>query len=439
MELEGKLSATSLPEILQFLSTGKKTGILTLKSDGKETSLMIKDGKIVNSSSIDRPRKLGEMLVNRGVLLRSELEKALEQQKASPEEKLLGEILIENNIVPPEVIKSAIQLQLEEEIWKLFAWKEGTFKFTPTEDKHFSNILVELDIEPFLLEGTRRLDEWSKIARNIKSEDIVVTVNPIEGNEFEPEITLSESEWRVLSLINGFYNVGSLVSRSGLSKFETFRILNSFLVAGLIRIKEPQENLQGVGDQEETIPSSTPERLIQKETPPKPTKRLPIKFPFRRQPSQEKISQEVHFTSPIGALCYFLNTLFQQLEKEEDFITSPNDRHLISTLWTEVLMNYPRADIIRARDNHLDPRDFEFFVDVAGINSAILSTCYEETFIAIKQLFSNVFKIVALRLGEKMSNKIINEILEDLEKRLVIAQSPPDFNIREFVFSALKS
>ncbi|MCD6385709.1 DUF4388 domain-containing protein, partial [Candidatus Sumerlaeota bacterium] len=423
------------------LSTGKKTGILTLKSNDKEISLMIKDGKIVNSSSIDRQRKLGEMLVNRGVLLRSELEKILEQQRSSPEEKLIGEILIENNIVPPEVIKATIQLQLEEEIWKLFAWKEGSFKFRPTEDKHFSNILVELDVEPFLLEGSRRLDEWNKIARNIKSEDIVLAINPIEGEEFEREITLSESEWRVLSLINGFYNVGSLVSRSGLSKFETFRILNSFLVAGLIRIKEPQETVQELEQEEqeeESTPPPTPEKPPSEEATPKGTKKLHIKFPFRRTVVQEKSPEQLHFVSPIGALCYFLNTLFQQLEKEEDFITSPNDRHLISTLWNETLMNYPRADSIRAKDNRLDPRDLEFFIDAAGLNSTILSTCYEETLTALKELYTNVFKIVMLRIGEKTSRKLINGILEDLEKRVLIEQAP-DFALKEFVLNALES
>lgn len=439
MELEGTLKATSLPELLQFLSSGKKSGILTVKSSDKQISLMIQDGKIVNSSSMDRPRKLGEMLVNRGFIRRSELEQVLAQQKSSATEKLLGELLMENNLVSPEILKEAIRLQLEEEIWELLSWKEGTFQFRQTKDKHFSNILVELDIEPFLLEGSRRLDEWSKIAKNIENEQLVVAINPINIEEFEREIALSESEWQVLALINGFYNVGSIVARSGLSKFETFQVLSSFLLADLIRIKEPHEVSPPATQEEEQSPPEISEPGKLKESAGTSTTRkppiatLPLKlFQLRRTATAEKPAELLNFISPISLICYFLNSFFQQLLEEPEFITSPNDKQLISLLWQETLMSYPRADLIRIRDRQLDPRDLDYLINILGISSEIIFSCYEDSLTALKELGTKLWRITVLRLGEKNTRKILNSILEDMEGRIVLEHGK-DFNLREFI------
>jgi hypothetical protein len=435
MELEGILRATSLPELLQFLSTGKKTGILTVRNEDRTISLMINEGKIINSSSAERPRKLGEMLVNRGFLRRSELEKALAMQKSQGAEKLIGEILVEENLISPDILKDTVRLQLEEEIWELFAWKEGTFQFRYQKDKHFSNITVELDVEPFLLEGSRRLDEWSKISRNIDNENLVVSVNTLSVEDFEREYTLSESEWKVLSLINGFYNVGSLVMRSGLSKFETFRILNSFLVAGLISIHEPSDIIQNdMNTIEEEMVESAEE--LQEDVTQRPANKFALKLPFRKTAIQEKRLSPLSFISPIGCIANFINALFYRLSQERDFPSSDDDDKLVSMLWHETLMNYPLADIIKASDNHLIPDDMEYLIEELGIDNEILFSCYEESTAALKDLYENICSIITLRLGDKKTQNIINSLLEETEKRLTI-KNDTNFSLSNFVKSTL--
>ncbi len=455
MELEGKLRATTFPELLQFLSTGKKTGTLTFKSGERKTSLMIKEGKIINTANEARSRRLGEMLVNRGFIRRSVLEDVLAQQQSETQEKLLGELLIENELISNDILKEVLRLQLEEEVWSLFGWEEGTFQFTYSKDKHFSNILVELDVEPFLLEGSRRLDEWSKIARNIKNENLVPVIVPFSLDDFEKEITLSESEWRVLSLINGFYNVGSLVARSGLSKFETFRILNSFLVAGLIEIKEHDEILETVEEVSETDDEG--EKATEQEgaeaeqgkeeeppepSPEKPKKKrglkLSFKMPFRRPVVEEKKVETLNFFSPVGVVCFFFNKLFQKLEKRDDFIASDKDHELLKILWRETLMNHPRADLVYAADNSLEFRDLEYFIDSVGLESNIVFSCYEETMAALKSLLSHVEHTLTLRLGEKTAQRNIYSLANELDDQITLDHDSA-FSIRDFVKKNLKT
>ncbi len=434
MELEGTLSASTLPELLQFLSTGKKTGILRLKSGEREVSLMINEGKIINSSSMHRSRKLGEMLINRGFIPRSELDKLLHEQTSDSDEKLLGELLIDNNLVPPDIVKETFRLQLEEEIWELLGWKEGSFNFSYGKDKHFNNILVEIDMEPFLLEGTRRLDEWNKITKNIKNDEVVVTVNTTQVEEFEREIiTLSESEWRVLSLINGFYNVGSIILRSGLSKFETFRILNSFLVAGLVRIKDKEELFPEKNEEQSRGGDDFSENdvIISGKQIRQSPKKKTFKFPFRRTTDQDRQVERMKFISPIGVICHFINTFFESLENEAGYSGLPLQPHLLRVHWYETLMRHPRADIIKIRNRKLDAMDLDFFIETTGINSPVVFNCYEESLSALKELSISLIRDVRLQIGEKQAEKIITGISEDMERGTAI-RFPDRFNLREF-------
>ena len=124
MELEGALRAFTLPDILQFLAMQKLTGILSIWREEYSINLIIKEGKVVNSSTLDRPRKLGEMLVYRGFMKRVDLLDVLNAQKGLDRGKLLGQILIERELISNNTLKEVLKLQLEEEIWELFSWKD---------------------------------------------------------------------------------------------------------------------------------------------------------------------------------------------------------------------------------------------------------------------------------------------------------------------------
>jgi len=56
-------------------------------------------------------KRLGEILVDLGVLSHSELAKGLELQKSEFTDKLLGDILLEEELVAPEAVERALIIQ----------------------------------------------------------------------------------------------------------------------------------------------------------------------------------------------------------------------------------------------------------------------------------------------------------------------------------------
>jgi len=59
----------------------------------------------------EREKRLGEILIDLGVLSHAELAKGLELQKQRFAEKLLGDILLEEELVTPEAVERALIIQ----------------------------------------------------------------------------------------------------------------------------------------------------------------------------------------------------------------------------------------------------------------------------------------------------------------------------------------
>lgn len=438
MELEGSLKVFSLPEILQFLAMGKMTGTLTVRNENYTISLLFKDGRIVNSSTLTRPKKLGEMLVSRGFIKRSDLEEVLRLQKTIDTDKMLGQILTEREMVTDAILKDTIRLQLEEEIWELFSWDEGHFKFEHGEDKAISDIKVEINIEPLLLEGTRRQDEWNKIKKTLPDDSIIVGIRKPEM-ELEGELTLSDNEWKILSFINSFFSISTIVDRGGLGRFDTYRILNSFLAAGIIEIVNPEylesqpipklepdtEPIVGLDGKAASDEAGVTERTLRA-----------ISGIFSRKGQQrDKQTLRLRFLSPIGAISYGINELMQTFVSQKDFIVSDMDKKMLEHFWRSIIMICPRADIIRVFHNLVDVRKFERFVELIGISEP-LRPVYEDSVHGLRRLMAALYRESVQRLGEKNSNKLAISFIEDTASRVEITYAQK-FNFMDFFMGVL--
>ena len=74
MSLSGNLKTVSFPDILQLLATGKKTGILEVKTSTRQKEVAFKSGNIIYASSVNTTEDLlGNMLLHRGKITKTDL------------------------------------------------------------------------------------------------------------------------------------------------------------------------------------------------------------------------------------------------------------------------------------------------------------------------------------------------------------------------------
>ena len=228
MAIQGALSDVSLADISQLLGMGGKTGCLTLSSKGNSGYVYFEGGRVTYSYVEHRPNRLGDLLVTNGVITRDQLSAAMEQHRATG--KRLGEVLVELGNLTQEKLETYISEQIEEAVYLIFQWDEGTFEFEADVMPEEGVLRLSLSIDGLLMEGARRVDEWSVVEKKITSMDLVFALerDPLEDEGLE----LTDDQRQIIPLVDGKRSVMDLVETSGLVEFDTGKALYGLIQAG---------------------------------------------------------------------------------------------------------------------------------------------------------------------------------------------------------------
>jgi Mrp family chromosome partitioning ATPase len=201
---QGTLDSCSVDDLFSLIALKKQSGRLTFTNDSQAMTAVFDKGCFLHLQSRDVPcsNRLGTMLLNGGVITESQLKDALDrnQRTGLP----LGYILLNAGYINQNQLQGPIKLQMEEQLQKLFSWKQGTFAFEPASVKTYED---------------KRIHFW---------EDYVPIINRLGemgGNRFlENEvlshvISLNEPNLSLLPSGTGSEKSGSLLYFTLLSKF----------------------------------------------------------------------------------------------------------------------------------------------------------------------------------------------------------------------------
>lgn len=178
MAIRGNLSEASLPDVLQLLAMGGKTGTLSLTVPGCAGTICFENGRICHAT-----------ISGRG-------------------------------------------LGTEDSVFLMFKWNDGSFSFEPGVLPPESSRVVSVDPQSLLLEGARRVDEWSLIEKKLPSFDVVFALD--RQQMLRNSIALSEEQQRLVPLIDGFRDVHELMRVSKLGEFDTGKALFGLLSGAFI-------------------------------------------------------------------------------------------------------------------------------------------------------------------------------------------------------------
>jgi tetratricopeptide (TPR) repeat protein len=178
MAIKGSLKEASLPDVLQLLSMGKKTGCLGLSFHDSFGSIYFDNGRICHAAIVNRP------------------------------------------------------LDTENAVYTLFTWTSGTFNFEANVEPEEGAERVSVDPQSLLLEGARRVDEWSLIEKKLPSFDVVFSLD--RSKLMLNRDPLSPEQEALLPLIDGHRDVNGLIRDSGLGEFEVGKALYGLLNANFL-------------------------------------------------------------------------------------------------------------------------------------------------------------------------------------------------------------
>ncbi|HEY7349405.1 MAG TPA: DUF4388 domain-containing protein [Ktedonobacterales bacterium] len=129
-------------------------------------------------------------------------------------------------------------LQGEDALFSLFLWQAGSFQFadglrSPVRTINQTN-------ESLLMEGVRRIDEWSSILAHIPTLQIILFCPPYPPPQAQ-QVHLSDLQWRFLQAVNGRETLAAVARRCGLSLFQARIIGAKLLGVGFVQRRPPTE------------------------------------------------------------------------------------------------------------------------------------------------------------------------------------------------------
>lgn len=237
MAIEGPLQDIGIHDVFQLLDLARKSGRLTVRSAarGNEGRVYFDKGAVVHATMRDNPHTLGALLRKAGKISDKEMEAAGKAQRDG-DTRLLGEILIAQGAVTRRDVEKYMRLQIENVVFDLFSWNEGTFSFADgSDDDVRMDASVRVSIESLLMEGARRIDEWSRMNDRIPGAHVVPRLAQV-SQESDSYIDLRPAEWEVLTLIDGTHSLRDIAAELAVSEFEVAKTVYGLLSTELIVI-----------------------------------------------------------------------------------------------------------------------------------------------------------------------------------------------------------
>jgi hypothetical protein len=178
--MQGTIDEIPLPDLMQLLSTSKKSGVLEIQSD-----------------------------------------------------QGLGRIYMDNGRIYYATINEAFEVNPRKSLFRMLVWESGTFVLEPPDDKEF---LEQLDdpTEALLMEAMRQLDTIRHMEGELPARSAYLALaNPITS----PLRELSPKQLDVLQQVHNHGMVSVVLDKSPLTDLETFEELLALIKQEFISVK----------------------------------------------------------------------------------------------------------------------------------------------------------------------------------------------------------
>jgi len=179
--MSGSIEEIPLPDLLQLLSTSRKSGVLAVRSDLGVGKIYLRKGQIYYAS-----------------------------------------------------IDESFDLAPRKAIYRLLTWSSGTFELEPPDERDVLEEIKETT-EALLMEGVRQLDELRRIEGELPERTTMLAmIHPLQP----PLRDLSPAELDVFQLVVNFGQMQTVLDRSALTDLETAQAILSLLQRAYIAVTD---------------------------------------------------------------------------------------------------------------------------------------------------------------------------------------------------------
>jgi hypothetical protein len=231
VQFEGDLSVLALSDVFLFLSASKKSGVLILQERIK-WGFFLQNGNLVYATSEDPKTGLAAYLLRRQFLTEQDL---LEGSRFLEEQEDTLKVLLQLTSLTHQALQEQWVRCVEEMVFQVFGLAKGRFSFVNGEILSPFVLGLPMTTTNYVMEATRRLDEWARIQDKIPEDSAVLTL----AEDVTASTKLSLEEEQVLAQITGARTLVEVVNKAKVGELEGKKAVASLIAAGLVRVSKP--------------------------------------------------------------------------------------------------------------------------------------------------------------------------------------------------------
>jgi len=165
MILWGNIREFPLFNVLQFLATQRRNGVLEIQDFEEHGAIHLAEGRIEAISMPLSDEMLGARLVSAGVITESQVKECWMRysQEDSGQPVIAG--LLETAKGDRDVLVEVVNRHTADLVMQLMYWNTGTFRLVVPAQRPLFAVVPSIDVENLLLDAYRRVDEGERPRR----------------------------------------------------------------------------------------------------------------------------------------------------------------------------------------------------------------------------------------------------------------------------------
>ena len=243
--VSGALEDDSFPAVLRPLVRAKRTGPLRVSRGKLLKTVYLSQGRLIFATSTDPEDRLGEMLLRKGLITYRALEESVRAIRAG---KRQGTLLVENGAIRSKDLIEGVMEQVQEIIYSLFTWEDGTYEFVEGDLPSREVIVLRMSTADLVMEGIRRVGRWGRIRAGVGPLEQHYAL-ATEAESLMGSMALRADEVNLVALLDGAMTVEEICAAAREPDFQVCRMVWGLWACGLLD-RVPQDRPAAEGAEE---------------------------------------------------------------------------------------------------------------------------------------------------------------------------------------------
>ena len=218
----GDLAEEALPQILATIHRHRVPGMVECSRRDDQKRIYFLDGDVIFATSSDREESLGEFLLMKGRISRSQLDVA-SREVGRFKGRRLGAILVQMGFLGAHEVALAIREQVQQIVWGLFNWSRGSVEFRAGRLSEHEGQQITISTPRIVMSGCKRIADAKLVTARLGGRNVV-----LERREWPDHLSgfqLERGERALLDLVDGRTTLYQLCEEGPLSPGINARVL----------------------------------------------------------------------------------------------------------------------------------------------------------------------------------------------------------------------